>query len=148
MKENKITKVSFDFDGTLNEHFSGESNPHKDEVQKLLVELFNNESFDVYIITRRFGPENSEKGNINEHNLVFELLNFLDIEIFKEKIIFTNRDYKFSTINALGIDIHFDDDYLEHDLIKRFTNCKSFNVQKESWLEEFKSYTNFDDEKI
>jgi hypothetical protein len=130
-------RVSFDFDGTLNEDFFGGKNPHKDEVQKLLVELFNDESFDVYIITRRFGPNNCNKGQKNEHEVVLNLLNQLNIQLPEEKIIFTNREYKYSFINKLDIDIHLDDDDREHELIKKFTKGSSVNVQHPKWREKF-----------
>ncbi len=132
-----MKKISFDFDGCLNEHFFGEANPHKDDTQKLLVELCNNESFDVYIITRRFGPNNCNKGQKNEHEVVLNLLNQLNIQLPEEKIIFTNREYKYSFINKLDIDIHLDDDDREHELIKKFTKGSSVNVQHPKWREKF-----------
>lgn len=132
-----MKKVSFDVDGTLREHFFGELNPHKDEIQKLLVKLVNDESFDVYIITRRFGPNQSNKGQKNEHEVVLNLLNELNIQLPEEKIIFTNREYKYSFINNLDIDIHLDDDDREHELIKKFTKGSSVNVQHSKWIEKF-----------
>lgn len=132
-----MKKISFDVDGTINEHFFGELNPHKDEVQKLLVKLVNDEYFDVYIITRRFGPTHSNKGQKNEHQVVLNLLNKLNIQLPEEKIIFTNREYKYSVINKLNIDIHLDDDDREHELIKKFTKGSSVNVQHPNWREKF-----------
>ncbi len=134
---NKKTTVSFDFDGTLSEHFFGEINPEESRVRELLVELYNNDSFDVYIITRRFGSENSSKGNGNEHLKVLNLLNNLKVHLPEEKIIFTNREYKYSFINELNIDIHLDDDDREHELIKKFTSGSSVNVQDPKWREKF-----------
>ena len=132
-----MKKVSFDFDETLNEGFFGEANPHKDEVQKLFIELVNNDSFDVYIITRRFGPNSFNKGQKNEHEVVLNLLNQLNVQLPEEKIIFTNREYKYSFINELSIDIHLDDDDREHELIKKFTKGSSVNVQHHNWREKF-----------
>lgn len=131
-----MKKVSFDYDGTLGDHFYGEENPHKEEIQELLVELVNDESFDVYIITRRFGPENSSKGATSEHEVVLNLLKTLNIQLPEEKIIFTNREYKYSLINKLNIDIHLDDDR-EHELIKKFTKGSSVNIQHPKWREKF-----------
>lgn len=132
-----MKNISFDFDGTLNEHFFGELNPHKDEVQKLLVKLVNDESFNVYIITRRFGPNQSNEGQKNEHEVVLNLLNDLNVQLPEEKIIFTNREYKYFFINKLNIDIHLDDDDREHELIKKFTKGSSVNVQGPNWREKF-----------
>jgi len=134
---NKKTSVSFDFDGTLNDHFFGHDNPYKDGIKQLFKELSESEEFDVYIITRRFGPEDSEKGLKDEHTTVFNLLNELNIVLPKEKVIFTNRSYKYTLINKLKIDIHLDDDPKEHNLIRRFTNGSSVDVQTPDWRKEF-----------
>lgn len=132
-----MKKISFDFDGTLNEHFFGDENPQEDEIKKLFVELCNNDEFDVYIITRRFGPEDSDKGLKDEHTTVFNMLKILNIELPKEKVLFTNRKYKFSLINKLGIDIHLDDDIKEHQLIRKFSSGSSVDVQQPDWRKEF-----------
>jgi hypothetical protein len=132
-----MKKVSFDFDGTLNEHFFGDENPQEDAIKQLFVELVNNEDFDVYIITRRFGPEDADKGLKDEHTTVMNMLNSLNIQLPKEKLIFTNRQYKYSVINKLGIDIHLDDDNREHQLIQKFTNGSSVDVQQPNWREKF-----------
>ena len=132
-----MRKISFDFDGTLNEHFFGAVNPQEDEIKKLFVELCNDDNFDVYIITRRFGPEDADKGLKDEHTTVINMLDMLNIQLPKEKIIFTNRQYKYSVINKLKIDIHLDDDNREHDLIRRFTTGSSVDVQQPNWREKF-----------
>ena len=136
MKNNKTT-VSFDFDGTLNDYFMGEINPHKDWIRALFIELVTSDDFDVYIITRRHGPERSEEGSKNEHEKVFELINELNIEFPKEKILFTNRDYKYSYINKLKVDIHLDDEDMEHQLISKFSNGRSVDVTQPNWREKF-----------
>ena len=128
-----MRKISFDFDGTLNEHFFGAVNPQEDEIKKLFVELCNDDNFDVYIITRRFGPEDSDKGLKDEHTTVINMLDSLNIQLPKEKIIFTNRKYKFSFINKLKVDIHLDDDIKEHQLIRKFTNKSFVDVQQPDW---------------
>lgn len=133
----KRTSVSFDFDGTLNEHFFGAVNPQEDEVKRLFVELVESEDFDVYIITRRYGPEDADKGLKDEHTTVDNLLKTLNIDLPKEKKLFTNRKYKYTLINKLGIDIHLDDDPKEHVLIKKFTNRSSVDVQDPDWRKEF-----------
>jgi hypothetical protein len=137
MKEKKVIKVSFDVDGTLNKHFDGGINPYEDAIRRLFVELVGSDDYDVYIITRRYGPEHANEGIKNEHATVFEMLEKLNIVLPKEKILFTNRKYKYSYINQLGIDIHLDDDSHEHDLINRFTTASSIDVQKPDWREKF-----------
>ena len=136
----KKTIVSFDFDGTLNDHFFGDENPHKDGIKQLFKELCESDEFDVYIITRRYGPEDSDKGLKDEHTTVFNLLKTLNIVLPKEKIIFTNRSYKYTLINKLKIDIHLDDDSREHNLIRRFTNGKSVDIQMPGWRKEFDGF--------
>lgn len=132
-----MKKISFDYDGTLGDHFMGGPNFQKDKIQKLFLELIGSEDFDVYIITRRFGPEMSNDGLKNEHLTVYNMIDELNIEFPKEKILFTNRKYKYSFINQLEIDIHLDDDLKEHDLIKNFSKGSSVDVQKPNWREIF-----------
>ena len=91
--------ISFDFDGTLVDEFGGyPMNSQKDEVQSF-VKKYLSEGHDVIIITKRFGPENSDKGIRNEHLEVQNLANKLGIK----KIYFTNREMKFSYIIILDI---------------------------------------------
>lgn len=128
MRTNK--KISFDYDGTLDDHFNGIVNENKLSVQQLLAELIE-EGCDVYIITRRFGPENFESQK------VFELLKTLNIPLSKEKIIFTNRAYKHLTIQNLKIDIHIDDDIVERELIDKFTMGHSVDASIQDWRIQF-----------
>ena len=135
-----MKKVSFDFDGTLHGYFFGGVNPNEEEVRKLFVELVNSDEFDVYIITRRYGPEHADKGVKNEHTTVFNLLNELKVELPEEKILFTNRKYKYSFINNLGIDIHLDDDAQEHQLIRNYSSGSSVDVQDSGWRIKFDEF--------
>jgi hypothetical protein len=97
-------RISFDFDGTLVDEFGGHpSNSQKDEIQGL-AKKYLSEGHEVMIITKRFGPENADKGIKNEHLEVQELAKKLGIE----KIHFTNREMKFSYIINLGVDRHFE----------------------------------------
>ena len=108
-------RISFDFDGTLVDEFGGHpSNSQKDEVQGL-AKKYLSEGHEVIIITKRFGPENSDKGIKNEHLEVQELAKKLGIE----KIYFTNREMKFSYIINLGVDRHFENDDYEVQLINQ-----------------------------
>ena len=108
-------KISFDFDGTLVDEFGGHpSNSQKDEVQGL-AKKYLSEGHEVVIITKRFGPENSDKGIKNEHLEVQELAKKLGIE----RIYFTNREMKFSYIINLKVDRHFENDDYEVQLINQ-----------------------------
>ena len=108
-------RISFDFDGTLVDEFGGHpSNSQKDEVQGL-AKKYLSEGNEVIIITKRFGPENSDKGIKNEHLEVQELAKKLGIE----KIYFTNREMKFSYIINLKVDRHFENDDYEVQLINQ-----------------------------
>jgi phosphoserine phosphatase len=108
-------RISFDFDGTLVDEFGGHpSNSQKDEVQGL-AKKYLSEGHEVMIITKRFGPENADKGIKNEHLEVQELSKKLGIKT----IHFTNREMKFSYIINLGIDRHFENDDYEVQLINQ-----------------------------
>jgi hypothetical protein len=126
--------ISFDFDGTLVDEFGGyPMNSQKDEVQSF-VKKYLSEGHDVIIITKRFGPENSDKGIRNEHLEVQNLANKLGIK----KIYFTNREMKFSYIINLGVDMHFENDEYEVQLIKQACseykhNCLVVPVEDPYW---------------
>lgn len=116
-------RISFDFDGTLVDEFGGHpSNTQKDEIQGL-ANKYLSEGHEVIIITKRFGPENADKGIKNEHLEVQELAKKLGIE----KIHFTNREMKFSYIINLGVDRHFENDDYEVQLINQACEQKEHN---------------------
>ncbi len=127
-------RISFDFDGTLVDEFGGHpSNSQKDEVQEL-AKKYLSEGHEVMIITKRFGPENADKGIKNEHLEVQELAKKLGIET----IHFTNREMKFSYIINLGVDRHFENDDYEVQLInqvckERNHNCLVVPVEDAYW---------------
>ena len=126
--------ISFDFDGTLVDEFGGHpSNSQKDEVQGL-AKKYISEGHEVMIITKRFGPENADKGIKNEHLEVQELAKKLGIKT----IHFTNREMKFSYIINLGVDRHFENDDYEVQLInqvckERNHNCLVVPVEDPYW---------------
>jgi phosphoserine phosphatase len=116
-------RISFDFDGTLVDEFGGHpANSQKDEVQGL-VRKYLSQEHEVIIITKRFGPENSDKGIKNEHLEVQHLAKKLGIE----NIYFTNREMKFSYIINLGVDRHFENDDYEVQLINQACKEKGHN---------------------
>jgi len=127
-------RISFDFDGTLVDEFGGHpSNSQKDEIQGL-AKKYLSLGHEVMIITKRFGPENADKGIKNEHLEVQELAKKLCIE----KIYFTNREMKFSYIINLGVDRHFENDDYEVQLInqvckERSHNCLVVPVEDPYW---------------
>lgn len=131
------TKISFDYDGSLDDYFDGEKAPYKKWVQELFKELSEDDSVDLHLITRRFGPEYSNEGLKNEHEKVFNLLDELNIVLPKEKVIFTNREMKYLNIINLGIDIHLDDDFRDRDLIDKFTKGSAVDVTKSDWRQKF-----------
>ena len=113
--------ISFDFDGTLVDEFGGHPiNSQKDEVQGL-VKKYISEGHEVIIITKRYGPENPHLGLKNEHLEVYELAKKLGIE----RVIFTNREWKFSYIINLGVNMHFENSEGEIQLINQA--CKEHN---------------------
>ena len=113
-------KVSFDFDGTLDDEFGGIFNKQKEEIQNL-AKKYVSEGHDVCIITKRYGPEFFNLGIGDEHLVVYELASKLGIN----KVYFTNRDMKFSHILTLKIDKHFENSQYEVDLINQ--KCQEQN---------------------
>lgn len=128
-----IMKISFDFDGTLDDEFGVYFNEQKEEMQNL-AKKYISEGHDVCIITKRYGPEFSSYGLVDEHLVVFDLAKELGIE----KVYFTNRDMKFDKVIELKIDRHFENSQYEVDLINQ--KCQEFNhkcmvipVEDPSW---------------
>lgn len=127
----KKIKISFDFDGSIEHYFDGTENPNRDKVQNLFKEFHLRDDVDVHIITRRFDYENCSKGKGHEHKEVVEFAKSVNFPI--EKIFFTNREYKFSKIRELSIDIHLDDEELEIHLINQWTTAKGVHLETPGW---------------
>lgn len=115
--------VSFDFDGTLVDDFYGEHNSQKETIQKICKDLIDN-GHNVFIVTKRFGPEFSHLGKKNEHVEVHELAEKLGIR--KENIHFTNREWKYYTLKRLNMNVHFENSEDEVYEIRR--NVPSMTV--------------------
>ncbi len=113
IKENVI---SVDMDGTIDHHFDGTKNPYKKMVRDFILRLIRR-GYTVYIVTRRYGPDNSVRGLMNEHLKVWEVADELGIP--RDRVIFTGREWKYKTIEALGSSIHIDDDETEKYWIER-----------------------------
>jgi len=97
----EANKVSFDFDDTL-------STKRGQTLAKRLI----TQGKDVYIITRR--QESASAG-------VYKVADELGINHFK--VHFTNGKMKWETVKRLGIDIHYDNNQKELDLIDKNTNA-------------------------
>ena len=128
-------KISFDFDGTLDDEFDGGYNIVKEEIQSL-AKKYVDEGSDVCIITKRFDSNNRHLGKVNEHLLVYELAKELGIT----KIYFTNREMKFSHIIKLGIEMHFENSEYEVQLINQACKqnnheCVTVHVENPNWRE-------------
>lgn len=111
-----MIKISFDFDGTLGQV------PY---VQRLALDLSKDPNNELHIITRRYGYIHPEAGD--EISQVLQIASALKIP--KERIHFTNREYKVNKIIELGIDLHWDDDFTELKLIRELSNCTAFLVK-------------------
>jgi len=122
-------RISFDFDGTLDDHFDGSINSEKDNVRKLLLDLSKDNT--IYIITKRYA-ENYIK-NIDEASKVFEVAEQLGLG--RDRIRFTNRELKIAELRRNNIDIHFDDDQYELSIYHQI--CKVINIGNPNWREEF-----------
>jgi hypothetical protein len=107
-------RISFDFDGTLENDFDGTLNLQKIEIQQL-AKKYIQEGHNVFIITKRYGPEFSQLGIKNEHRKVLILAEILGIS--PKNCIFTNREFKNNMILAQKIDMHFENSDYEVKLI-------------------------------
>lgn len=128
-------KISFDFDGTLDDEFDGGYNISKEEIQSIAKDYVS-KGHDVCIITKRFDSNNRHLGKGNEHLIVYELAKELDIT----KIYFTNREMKFSHIIKLGIEMHFENSEYEVKLINQVCEnqkhkCVVIHVEDPNWRE-------------
>lgn len=131
----KNLKISFDFDGTLEDDFDGTLNQQKEEIQNL-AKIFLKQGHSIYIITKRYGPEMSTFGLINEHLKVYKVAEQLGIT----QIFFTNREFKSQHIVDLEIDIHFENSDYEIKIIEKVCEqnghkCLVVPVESKNWRE-------------
>ena len=103
----ELSKVSFDFDGTLSQ----------ETIQDIAKEKISNGD-EVYIITKRSESQN-----------VLDLAEKIGIK--KENVVFTNHEPKWSFIKDLGIDIHYDNVSEEVDEIKEKTTAEVIKVSSD-----------------
>jgi hypothetical protein len=94
-------KISFDFDDTLSTKRGQE-----------LAKQKQNDGKEIYIVTRRQSSQSSEVYAVAER-----------LGIPKSRVYFTNGKMKWETIKRLGIDIHYDNNQKELDLIDENTDA-------------------------
>lgn len=128
-------RISFDFDGTLENDFDGTLNLQKIKIQQL-AKKYVSEGHTVFIITKRYGPEMITSGLKNEHQKVLILAQILDIPI--QNCIFTNREFKHNVIVNQKIDIHFENSEYEVELIndtcsKMGHKCLTVHIEIPYW---------------
>lgn len=114
-------RISFDFDGTLDDDFDGTINGQKQEIQSL-AKKYVNEGHDVCIITKRYAYG---KATPDESLKVFYLAKELGID----KVYFTNREMKFAHIINLKIERHFENSQYEVDLINQVCNERGYRCE-------------------
>ena len=103
------SKISFDFDGTLDDDFDGTHNPQKDEIQGICKSLIE-QGKNVCIITKRYGPGTGMGETDKVYNLAMEL--------GVKEVHFTNRNLKDEKILELGIQVHFENAEYESNKIQ------------------------------
>lgn len=101
-------KVSFDYDDTLT------TQQGIDLLQSHIAQ-----GDEVYIITRR-------RKSFNEP--VYQLAK--EYGIPKSKVYFTNGEMKWKTILELGIELHYDNNPDELELIDENTDCETILIEK------------------
>jgi len=126
--------ITFDYDGCIGDHFDGSLNVQKKIIRDWVMRLLRR-GYEVYFVTRRFGPGYSGQGITNEHVEVLKLAKELGIE--EDKVIFTNREWKYKTLGKINSIIHIDDDIQEKELIEKFLpNTKCIWIEKKEWEKE------------
>jgi len=106
-------KISFDFDGTLS----------KTWFQRLARSLVD-AGVEVFIVTSRCNPKDeNEKPLVNKD--IWAIGEYLRIPY--ENIFFTEGQYKATFLDRHEIDIHFDDNPDEIQVIQLLTSCKAVN---------------------
>ncbi len=108
-----MTKVSFDFDGTLS----------RDSVQLYAKELLKR-NFKVWICTARFGLENAPSETWNDD--LYEIADRIGIP--RNQIQFCNMRDKYHFFQDKDFLWHLDDDAWEVGQINRLTKTKAINL--------------------
>lgn len=106
--------ISFDFDGTLMDDFDGSVNSQKEEIQSLLKK-YKSEGHNIFIITKRYGPDSKSQGLGNEHLIVLETAKRFGVP--ERNVFFTNRHWKMEAIQWLNVQKHFENSPEEAKMI-------------------------------
>lgn len=122
-------KVSFDFDGTLDDEFDRTINRQKEEIQSI-CKRYTMMLHDVYIITKRWGPNHRNEGLRNECDVVYLMADELGVK--RENVYFTDRIYKDEIIKKLGIELHFENSEYEVKMIEKL-GIKVVPVEDPYW---------------
>ena len=118
-----FNNYSFDLDGTLRDDFDGTFNSQKDEIQEICKQLIK-VGKNVNIITKRY--DNDEKV------LAYQISDKLNIP--RNKVFFTNREFKNGIIEKLNIQVHFDNTEYECQYIKaEFPNINVICIEDPYW---------------
>lgn len=124
-------KVSFDFDGTL-------SKPVVQKIAKTLV----NAGIEVWIVTRRYDSvEKYEdsfleyydiyRDNLEEaHNNLFKVAD--EVGIPRDRIKFTNMEYKYTFFKGTDFNWHLDDDFEDVSRINSKTKIMCYHFIEEN----------------
>lgn len=131
----KDSIITVDYDGTIGNYFGGELNPRKKIVRDWIKRLMRL-GYDIHIVTRRYGP----KSIYNTFGEYKSVLDFADsVGISKENVHFTNRDWKFYTLQRLNSSIHLDDDIVEKQLINQnASSITAICVEDVDWEQQLK----------
>lgn len=128
IKQNIIT---FDFDGTLADHFNGDANTHQKATCDW-VKRMRRRGYEIHIVTRRYGPDNSALGAMDEHIPVLKKAKQLGIP--EERVHFTARKWKYEKLRELGTCLHIDDDTAElFWILKNTPSIKGILVGSNNW---------------
>lgn len=98
-------RISFDFDSTLSE----------ERIQRF-AKAMSTLDVEMWIISSRV-----DENRWGWNKELFRIANQLNIS--RNRIILTEGDVKWKPIKEHGIDIHFDDDQIEVELIEENTTC-------------------------
>lgn len=97
-----------------------------------------NKGFEIWIITSRYDDEHLvENFDMELHYArltnkdIFEKAK--DLNIPKERIVFTNMSDKHTFLKDKNFIFHLDDDHIENDLINKYTNCVAISAISSNW---------------
>lgn len=143
-----MKRISFDFDGTIS---------NREDVQEFCKKCLLNKDIEVYITTRRFGPEIAKVPKEDQPTCewwsyvgsknwteVFDLADSFGIK--RENIHFCNMEdkYEYFKNGSPGdiIDVHLDDDPLDTNGINNETSVYCIDIKLSDWKERTETLLN------